>query len=241
MTRLNSHRSSRALVALGALLLLTLPACHSTPAPPPHHAPGPQQPHHGAHDFADAESWAEHFDDPARDVWQRPEAVIDRVGIDPDTVVADIGAGTGYFAVRLARRVPAGKVLAVDVEPDMIRYLDERAVKEGLSNLTAVLGAPDDARLPDRVDVVWMVNTYHHIASRTAYFERLAADITPEGRVVIVDFKMGEQPVGPPDSMKVPPERIIRELADAGYVLLYEDSTLLPHQNLLVFGVVGSR
>jgi SAM-dependent methyltransferase len=220
--------------AATALLLLALPACQSN-----HHAPGHHDPAHGHPSFADAERCAAHFDDPARDAWQRPEAVIEVVGLDPDMVVADIGAGTGYFAVRLARAVPAGKVIAVDVEPDMVRHLDERAVEEGLSNLAAVLAAPDDPRLPDPVDVVWMVNTYHHIHDRTAYFERLASSLAAGGRVVIVDFKMGERPVGPPERMKVAPETIIREMADAGYRVVLEDQTLLPHQNVLVFALAA--
>jgi ubiquinone/menaquinone biosynthesis C-methylase UbiE len=211
------------------LLLLALPACHA------HHGADSHPGAHGAHSFADAEKWARHFDDPARDAWQRPEAVIERVELDPDMVVADIGAGTGYFAVRLARAVPAGKVIGVDIEPDMVRYLDERADREGLSNLAAVLGAPDDPRLPDPVDVVWLVDTYHHLSDRTGYFERLRRNLAGGGRVVIVDFKMGQRPVGPPERMKVPPDVVIRELAAAGYRVVLDDRTLLPHQYLLVF------
>ncbi len=171
---------------------------------------------HGHHRFEDAERWAEVFDDPARDAWQKPDEVVAALALARDARVADIGAGTGYFAVRLARAVPDGKVYGVDIEPDMVRYLTERAQREELSNLTAVLGAADDARVPEPVDVVLVVDTYHHIADRVPYFTRLAASLRPGGRLVIVDFTP-ESPMGPPAEMRIPLERVLAELAEAGY------------------------
>ena len=100
-----------------------------------------QAPHTHRHSFGDAEKWAHVFDDPERDAWQKPHQVIQALGLRPDAVIADIGAGTGYFAVRFANMVPAGKVYAVDVEADMVRYLAERAKKEKRPNLVAVKGA----------------------------------------------------------------------------------------------------
>jgi ubiquinone/menaquinone biosynthesis C-methylase UbiE len=86
-----------------------------------------QTPHTHQHGFGDAEKWAHVFDDPERDAWQKPHQVIQALGLKPDAVVADLGAGTGYFSVRLARMLPKGKVYAVDLEPDMVKYLGERA------------------------------------------------------------------------------------------------------------------
>src|SRR5688572_32918293 len=97
-----------------------------------------QTPHTHQHRFSDAEKWAHVFDDPERDAWQKPHHVIQALGLRPEAVIADIGAGTGYFAVRFANMVPKGKVYAVDVEPDMVRYLAERAQKEKRPNLVAV-------------------------------------------------------------------------------------------------------
>lgn len=98
---------------------------------------GAQAPHTHRHAFSDAERWARIFEDPARDAWQKPDEVVQALRLAPDAVVADIGAGTGYFAARLARAVPNGRVFAVDIEPDMVRYLTERARREKLYALAA--------------------------------------------------------------------------------------------------------
>src|SRR5258705_12360638 len=113
-----------------------------------------QSPDHANHKFSGAEHWAKVFDDPERDKWQKPHEVITALKLAPDQSVADIGAGTGYFAVRFAHMLPQGRVYGVDVEPDMVKYLGERAKKENLANLTAVAGAPDNARVPAAVDLV---------------------------------------------------------------------------------------
>ncbi len=128
---------------------------------------------HMPHSFDNADEWAKRFEDPARDAWQKPDEVVAALALAPDAKVADVGSGTGYFAVRLARAVPRGHVYGADIEPDMARYLAERARREGLSNLTPVLAAADDAKLPEPVDLVLVVNTYHHIGEREAYFRRL--------------------------------------------------------------------
>src|SRR4026209_2934107 len=93
-----------------------------------------QSPDHAHHKFSGAEHWAKVFDDPERDKWQKPHEVITALRLAPDQSVADIGAGTGYFAVRFAHMLPQGRVYAVDVEPDMVKYLGERAKKENLAN-----------------------------------------------------------------------------------------------------------
>src|SRR5689334_23764588 len=94
-----------------------------------------QSPHTHQHSFGDAQKWAHVFDDPARDAWQKPHEVIQALALKPGASVADIGAGTGYFSARLAKMLPQGKVYAVDVEPDMVRYLAERAKRDGLANV----------------------------------------------------------------------------------------------------------
>lgn len=185
------------------------------------------------HAFRDAERWARVFDDPAREGWQKPQEVIAALALPPDAVVADLGAGTGYFAVRLARALPQGHVYGVDVEPDMVRYLAERARREGLANLTVVQAAPDDPRLPRPVDLVLVVNTYHHIADRSAYFERLQRSLRPGGRVAIVDF-LPDAPVGPPRATRIPAATVKEEMGRAGYGLAAEHG-FLPYQYFLVF------
>lgn len=188
---------------------------------------------HHEHRFEDAERWARIFDDPARDAWQKPDQVIQALALAPDALVADIGAGTGYFAVRLARAVPRGHVYAADVEPDMVRYLAERARREGIGNLTPVQASPSDARLPQAVDLVLLVNTYHHVGERPAYFRRLQRSLRPGGRVAIVDFHL-DAPVGPPRRTRIPAAVVKEEMGEAGYGLATEHG-FLPHQYFLVF------
>jgi SAM-dependent methyltransferase len=206
----------RGLAALLALIVLIGPGCAA-----------------GQHRFQNAEQWARFFDDPARDAWQKPDDVIRALTLAPDVLVADIGSGTGYFAVRLARAVPQGHVYGVDVEPDMVRYLVERGRREGLTNLTAVEALPHDPRLPRAVDLVLMVNTYHHIAERPAYFGRLRQSLRPGGRVAIIDF-LPDAPGGPPRRARIPAAVVKEEMGRAGYGLATEH-TFLPDQYFLVF------
>ena len=195
-------------------------------------APAETSDHH-QHRFSDAEKWAKVFDDPARDEWQKPDEVIRALKLVPEARVADIGAGTGYFAVRLARAVPEGQVFGVDAEPDMVRYLRERARREGLANLTAVAAKPGDPSLPTAVDLVILVDTYHHVPDRERYFRELKKALKPSGRLAIIDFTL-DSPVGPPKGARIPAATVKQELARAGYALA-EEHGFLPNQYFLVF------
>ncbi|MDH3288217.1 MAG: class I SAM-dependent methyltransferase [Betaproteobacteria bacterium] len=188
---------------------------------------------HHLHPFGDAEKWAEIFDDPGRDEWQKPDEVLRALALAPDAKVADIGAGTGYFAVRLARAVPQGHVYGVDAEHDMVRYLGERASRENLGNLSAVLAKPDDPGIPVAVDLVILVDTYHHIPDRERYFRALQKSFKTGGRLAIIDFTL-ESPIGPSVRSRIPVNRVKQELSRAGYRLLKEHK-FLPNQYYLVF------
>ncbi|MCY1082667.1 class I SAM-dependent methyltransferase [Archangium lansingense] len=233
----STHR--RASCSLFTAVLLLATACaHQQPEArheEPSHTKHSHGEHHGAipHRFENAEEWAKRFEEPERDAWQKPDEVVKALALPPDAKVADIGAGTGYFAVRLARAVPQGRVYGVDIEPDMARYLGERAKRESLSHLEAVLGEPGDAKLPEPVDVVLIVNTYHHIGDRVAYMKRLGEKLRPGGRVVIIDFRE-ESPKGPPRQHKLSPEQVRGELEAAGYGLAHTHD-FLPDQYILVF------
>ena len=171
------------------------------------------------HSFGQAEMWAKEFDDPARDAWQKPDEILDALHLEGTSRVADLGAGTGYFSVRIAKRVPEGKLFAVDIEPDMLRYLRERAHHEHLNVIVPILASVDSANLPEPVDLVLVVDTYHHIDNRIAYFAKLKASLRPNGRLAIVDFK-ADSPDGPPPEHRVSPEKVTAELNAAGYSLV---------------------
>jgi len=192
-----------------------------------------QSPHTHEHRFSGAERWAKVFDDPARDAWQKPHEVITALSIAPDAVVADIGSGTGYFAVRLAHFVPKGRLYGVDTEPDMVRYLEERARREGLANILSIPGRQGDANLPARVDLVLMVDVVHHISDRVSYFSKLRGSLKAGARVAIIDFR-ADAPAGPPKKERIPPAQVKAELVKAGYALANEHE-FLPNQFFLVF------
>lgn len=191
-------------------------------------------PDHMEHRFDPIES-AKSFDDPARNTWQMPDRVIDALGLTPGRSVADVGAGTGYFTVRLAKSKAAPLVYAVDIEESMVKYLRERAAQEGLKNVVAVQAAADRTNLSAPVDVVLIVNTYHHIGNRVAYFRELQKLMKPSARLAIIDFRKGA-PGGPPDEFRLLPEQISSELAQAGFTLQIQHD-FLPRQEFLIFQV----
>ncbi len=197
-------------------------------------APGGHHHGHAMHRrFDDAEQWAREFDAPERDAWQQPDRVIEALALSPGAVVADLGAGTGYFSMRLARAVPQGHVLALDIEPEMVRYLADRATREGLANVRAGEATADDAGIREPVDLVLVVDTYHHIADRTAYFARLRGHLAPGGRLAIVDFRLSSER-GPPPEHKIAPETVQAELEAAGFRLAVSHD-FLADQYFLIF------
>lgn len=202
-----------------------------------HPADGHHQGHH--HRFNDASRWAKQFDDPARDEWQRPARVIELLALAPGMTAADVGAGTGYFTVRLSKAVgPTGKVLAEDIEPDMVKWLSDRAKREELANVEVVLGAPDDPKLPQsKVDRILVVDTWHHIDDRPAFARKLAQSLAPKGVVTVVDFTL-DAPQGPPKAARLSPESIMSDLTAAGLEASVVKDAGLPHQ-YVVRGVLN--
>jgi cyclopropane fatty-acyl-phospholipid synthase-like methyltransferase len=190
---------------------------------------------HMEHRFDNPKQLAKSFDDPARDAWQQPGRVIEALGLKRGQTVADIGAGTGYFTVRLAKSEAAPKVYAVDIEPSMVSYLSERAAQEHLNNVVAVQAAADTPNLPEAVDLVLIVDTFHHIGGRELYFQKLAKSLKPGGRVAIVDFKP-DSPEGPPKEFRFTPEQIKSEMSKAGYTLAAQHD-FLPRQHFLIFAI----
>jgi ubiquinone/menaquinone biosynthesis C-methylase UbiE len=203
------------------------------------HGQGHEVNEHGyrGHRFEDPAAWTEKFESAERTAWQQPDAVIASLALSPDAKIADLGAGTGYFAVRFAAVASAGKVYAVDIEPGMVAWLGTRAKNEGLGNLVAVQGAANDPQLPEGVDLVFMCNVFHHLADPRAYFEAVAASLRPGGRVVIVDFRK-DNPAdapGPPAEMRMRPEQITAHMQAAGYTLARENLELLEFQYVLEY------
>ncbi|MBX2804193.1 MAG: methyltransferase domain-containing protein [Myxococcales bacterium] len=198
-----------------------------------HHAHGEADDHATVHHrFDDPEHWSKVFDDPARDAWQKPAELVAALEISAGQTVADIGAGTGYFNPHLAAAVgEGGRVIALDVEPSLVAHMTERARREGTPQVEARLTQPDQSGLEEaEVDHVLLVNTYHHIGQRMAYFRELKSKLREGGQLVVVDYDPEADPEhGPPPEHRLSLAKVTEELEAAGFTFVGELS-LLPHQ-----------
>lgn len=196
------------------LLFLVAAACAVAQVKHQHHPP------------RSADEYAKVLEDPSRDAWQKPHEVIMALKLKPTEVIADIGAGSGYFTRRFAHH--AAKVYAVDISADLL-------AKTKGEKIETVLATPDDPKLPAAsVDTIFICDVLHHIENREAYYKKLAAALKPGGRIVNIDFHKRDLPVGPPVSMKISEDEVRKEFAAAGFKQSAKH-TFLPHQYFLEF------
>lgn len=162
---------------------------------------------------------------------------MDAMAIADASVVADIGAGSGWFTVRLARRVgPQGIVYAEDVQKEMMNAISRRVGREGFNNVRPVLGLKADPRLPaSSIDAVLMVDAYHEIEDRVSMLSNLAKALKPQGRIGVVDFRLDGTGPGPDADERVSPDVVVKDAKEAGLRLLRQE-TFLPYQYFLIFG-----
>lgn len=187
---------------------------------------------------------------PDRDQWQPPELIMDALKIYDGATVAEVGAGGGWFVIRLARRVERnGVVYAEDVQSAMVQLIRRNAHRENLSNVRTVQGTPTDPKLPPDIDAVLIVDAYREMACAAGpscqdpvlLLKNIARSLKPRGLLGIVDFVPGEGGPGPAPDERVDPEAIVRAAAQAG--LRLEERKILPpfqFQYLLVFGKASS-
>ncbi len=184
----------------------------------------------------DAKAYIAFLEDPQRDEYQKPSEVVSALDLKEGEVIADVEAGSGYFSLRLASAVGRrGRVYAVDINPDMIRYLNRRIRDLNLSNVVTILADPDDPLLPyGSIDRFFLCDTWHHIENQAAYLSLMKRMLKPGGQVVMIDFQKRDLPVGPPVEMKIAREDLIRQMEASGFPLAKEH-TFLPNQYFLVF------
>jgi len=173
---------------------------------------------------------------PDRDRWQRPDRIMDALGIADASRVADVGAGSGWFTIRLARRVgPQGVVYAEDVQQEMLNAISRRVQREGLANVRPVLGRGPDPRLPEAsLDAVLIVDAYHEIEDRIGFLTNVARSLKPQGRIGVVDFKVEGGGPGPDLDERVNPDAVVADAARAG-LRMVSSETFLQYQYFLVF------
>ncbi len=177
------------------------------------------------------EELVKRFESPERDAYQKPEKVLEYLGNIKGKTIMDIGAGSGYFSVKLAEK--AAKVIAADVSDEFQAFLKDRIEKDNLKNIELRKVPYDSPDLKDKeVDLVLIVNTYHHIENRSDYFAKVKKGTKEKGELVIIDFFDTELPVGPKEH-KISIDRVIAELKTAGYTSFEIDVNLLPYQYLI--------
>ncbi len=199
----------------GMIAFVSASCTHSKPAHQHHHSHSEKIVHHH---FKKAEEWAEIFDAPERDRWQQPLKVVKAMKLSSGQQVADIGAGTGYFLPYLAEAVgSSGQVWALDVEAEMVKYMRTRAENEGLKNIKVRKVPTDDPQLSEQsLDAILTVNTWHHIAGRKNYAQKVFQALRPRGAFYIVDFNQ-ESPEGPPKEMRLQKEQVMNNLRAVGF------------------------
>jgi ubiquinone/menaquinone biosynthesis C-methylase UbiE len=175
---------------------------------------------------------------PERETEEAPTKAIEALGLTPGMTVADIGAGSGYYASRMAKKVgPSGKVYATDIQPGMIELLNRRVTAEGLTNVTTVLGGMDDPKLPPQsIDLAIMVDVYHELQQPQVFLQRLKDTFKPGGRLVLVEFRKEDPKVPILEVHKMSVAEVKQELEAEGYVL---DKVIdvLPWQHIIVLRV----
>lgn len=186
----------------------------------------------------DSELLVETGNNPERENWQKPQLVISRLGDLHDKVVADIGAGTGYFTFRLAEK--ATRVIAADIDERYLEFIDKRIQTDRdlpAGDIETRLIPPDDPGLKEEeVDLVLIVNTYIYIENRTEYFGKVLRGIRPEGQLVIIDFRKKDTPIGPPVETRLSAAEVWSELELAGFHVSESDTNSLPYQYILFAG-----
>lgn len=178
------------------------------------------------------EDLIQRFESPERDAYQMPEKVLDYLGDLEGKTIIDIGAGSGYFSVKLAAK--GANVIAADVDDEFQTYLAERIERDSLKNIRLRKLPYDTPALDeDEMDMVFMVNTYHHIENRKYYFEQVLHGLNYDGELVIIDFFKKETPVGPPVDHKISMDQVEKELREAGFTSFEKEVDLLPYQYII--------
>ncbi len=185
--------------------------------------------------FEEVEDYIAFLERPERAAWQRPDAVVRALHLSGAETLFDLGAGSGYFAFRFARALPKGKVIAADIEPEMVRHMHHRAMKEGVSNLEVRLVAPGDPEVPGAADLVFVCDVLHHVPGREAWLAKVVAEMRSGARLALIEFKEGDLPEGPPAKVKIPHDDLIRLVTGAGLKLVEDRPDLLPYQTFLIF------
>lgn len=176
------------------------------------------------------------YEDPDRETWQRPNVVLSRFGALKGQLIADVGAGTGYFTFRLAAK--GANVVAIDIDSNFLDHIAEESLAISGADMgtieTRITSRDSPSLEPGEVDGVLIVNTVYFLPQRVSYFRQIYAGLRPKGRLIVVDFKPERSPVAPADKLWVPSTTVINELKSAGFSIIEVDDKSLPYQYMII-------
>jgi len=191
--------------------------------------------HHDLKPFKDVQKYIEFLERKDRELWQKPDAVIKELSLKGTEKIADVGAGSGYFTFRLSKELPKGKVYAIDIEPKMIRHIHHKAVSNNVQNIEAVSSTPDNPQIPGDVNLVFICDVLLHVKNKKDWMKAIFSQMKNDSKLVLIEFKEGKLPEGPPEDMKIPLEKMILITTSAGFINLKQNNELLPYQYYLEF------
>lgn len=223
-----------------SLILLQAAACHHDPV---HHGDK-----HGSHKhqhksnqgdqtfvpFDDIDEYIAHLENDDRPKWQKPDQVVASLALEGGETVVDVGAGSGYFTFRFSKALKTGRVLALDIIPDMLDHIRIQAEKAKISNVSTKVVKAADPQIPSEADLVFVCNVFHHIADQQAWLKAAFSQMKQGSRLVMIEFKL-DSPIGPPEDIRIAPESLQTQLSAAGFVHKSTDLDLLPYQYLSEF------
>ena len=171
-----------------------------------------------------------------REIEELPETALDKIGIKPGMVVADVGAGVGYFSIRIAKRVaPTGKILAVDVQPEMLAILKDRAAKAKVTNIQPILGSESDPHLsPESCDLILMVDVYHELSQPQRMLQKMKQALKSDGRLVLLEYRKEDPHIPIRSEHKMSVQEAKAEVEAEGFKLA-ETLSDLPRQHIFIF------
>jgi len=185
--------------------------------------------------FAEVEKYIEFLERTDRAIWQKPDTVILSMGLKGNETIADVGAGSGYFSFRFADKLPKGKVIAIDIEPEMIRHIHHKVMSFDIKNIEVVLASKEDPKVPENVNLVFICDVLHHLTDRAKWLSKLYSELNSGTRLILIEFKEGNLPEGPPEKIKISAKEMQSTVSSVGFVFVLKDTALLPYQNYFEF------
>ena len=191
--------------------------------------------HKHATPFGDTEKYITFLERQDRVTWQKPGAVVEALKLTGDETIADVGAGSGYFALRFASALPRGRVYAIDVDPAMIHHIRHRTIENTIDNVEVILASPEDPKVPKDSEIVFICDVLHHVENKSRWLQKIHGAVKKGARLVLIEYKEGDLPEGPPEWMKMSPQEVTATALGAGFTHVSTDNDLLPYQTIFVF------